>query len=40
MLRPLSDVLVLMPPLAISHEELEALLGIVSDSIRAVAEAL
>ncbi len=40
MLRPLSDVLVLMPPLAISHDELETLLDIVSDSIRAVAETL
>ena len=39
-LRPLSDVLVLMPPLAISEEELAALLGIVRASLCAVAEEL
>ena len=39
-LRPLSDVLVLMPPLAISEQELSLLLDIVQESIVAVAEAL
>ena len=33
--RPLSDVVVLMPPLSISEEELRSLVGIVSESIRA-----
>jgi adenosylmethionine-8-amino-7-oxononanoate aminotransferase len=33
--RPLSDVVVLMPPLSISEEELRSLVAIVSDSIRA-----
>lgn len=36
-LRPLSDVIVLMPPLAISEEELERLLRVVGDSIACVA---
>jgi adenosylmethionine---8-amino-7-oxononanoate aminotransferase len=39
-LRPLSDVLVLMPPLVISEQELSLLLDIVQKSIIAVAEAL
>ncbi len=37
MLRPLSDVIVLMPPLAISNDELETLLQVVQESILAVA---
>jgi len=37
-LRPLSDVLVLMPPLAISEQELDTLLDVVQASICAVAE--
>jgi adenosylmethionine-8-amino-7-oxononanoate aminotransferase len=37
-LRPLSDVLVLMPPLAISEQELTQLLDVVQASISAVAE--
>ncbi len=37
MLRPLSDVIVLMPPLAISSEELATLLRVVQESILAVA---
>ncbi|HEY7950265.1 MAG TPA: adenosylmethionine--8-amino-7-oxononanoate transaminase [Solirubrobacterales bacterium] len=34
-IRPLSDVVVLMPPLSISEEELRSLVAIVSESIRA-----
>jgi len=37
MLRPLSDVLVLMPPLSISADELATLLRVVQESITAVA---
>ena len=37
-LRPLSDVLVLMPPLSISEQELAVLLNVVQASILAVAE--
>jgi adenosylmethionine---8-amino-7-oxononanoate aminotransferase len=36
--RPLGDVVVLMPPLAISEAELERLVGIVADSVRAVTQ--
>jgi adenosylmethionine-8-amino-7-oxononanoate aminotransferase len=32
-MRPLSDVIVLMPPVAIDIELLEELLGIISDTI-------
>lgn len=39
-LRPLSNTLVLMPPLAISEQELSLLLDIVEEAIIAVAEAL
>jgi adenosylmethionine-8-amino-7-oxononanoate aminotransferase len=38
MTRPLGDVIVLMPPLSITDEELETLLDVVFDSIRAVTE--
>ncbi len=34
--RPLGDVVVLMPPLAIGDEDLETLCGVVSESVRAV----
>src|SRR4029079_8053298 len=34
--RPLGDVVVLMPPLAIGDEDLETLCGVVDESIRAV----
>lgn len=37
-IRPLGDVIVLMPPLAIADEELTLLLNVVFDSIRAVTE--
>jgi adenosylmethionine-8-amino-7-oxononanoate aminotransferase len=37
-LRPLSDVIVLMPPLAISERELAELLNVVEEAILAVAE--
>lgn len=40
MLRPLGDVLVIMPPLVISEQELTLLLEVVHDSILAVAEEL
>jgi adenosylmethionine-8-amino-7-oxononanoate aminotransferase len=39
-LRPLSDVIVLMPPLAISASELALLLDVVREAIIAVAEEL
>jgi adenosylmethionine-8-amino-7-oxononanoate aminotransferase len=39
MIRPLGDVIVLMPPLSIADEELTTLLNVVYDSIRAVTEA-
>jgi len=38
MIRPLGDVVVLMPPLTITDEELKVLLDVVYDSIRAVTE--
>ena len=38
MIRPLGDVIILMPPLAISDGELAALLDVVHDSIGAVTE--
>jgi adenosylmethionine-8-amino-7-oxononanoate aminotransferase len=38
MIRPLGDVIVLMPPLSITDEELKTLLDVVCDSIRAVTE--
>ncbi|HYJ77216.1 MAG TPA: adenosylmethionine--8-amino-7-oxononanoate transaminase [Actinomycetes bacterium] len=34
--RPLGDVVVLMPPLAVGDEDLETLCGVVSESVRAV----
>ena len=34
--RPLGDVVVLMPPLAISDDQVETLTGVVSDAVRAV----
>jgi adenosylmethionine-8-amino-7-oxononanoate aminotransferase len=34
--RPLGDVVVLMPPLAIGDDDLETLCGVVDESIRAV----
>ncbi len=37
-IRPLGDVIVLMPPLSISDEEMEKLLEITYDSIREVTE--
>lgn len=37
-IRPLGDTIVLMPPLSVTSEELEMLLDIVYDSIRAVTE--
>ncbi|HWO41507.1 MAG TPA: adenosylmethionine--8-amino-7-oxononanoate transaminase [Candidatus Eisenbacteria bacterium] len=37
-IRPLGDVIVLMPPLTIGEEELERLLDVTRDSIRAVTE--
>lgn len=39
-IRPLSDVVILMPPLAITEEELAFLLDVVYDSINAVAKEL
>jgi adenosylmethionine-8-amino-7-oxononanoate aminotransferase len=33
--RPLSDVIVLMPPLSISEDEIQSLVGITADSIEA-----
>jgi adenosylmethionine-8-amino-7-oxononanoate aminotransferase len=38
MIRPLGDVIILMPPLSITDEELKSLLDAVGDSIRAVTE--
>ena len=38
MIRPLGDVIVLMPPLSITEEVLKTLLDVVGDSIRAVTE--
>jgi adenosylmethionine-8-amino-7-oxononanoate aminotransferase len=38
MIRPLGDVIILMPPLSITDEELAMLLDVVYDSIRAVTE--
>jgi adenosylmethionine---8-amino-7-oxononanoate aminotransferase len=40
MLRPLSDVLVIMPPLVISEQELAVILDVVRDAILVVAEEL
>ncbi|HWP60187.1 MAG TPA: adenosylmethionine--8-amino-7-oxononanoate transaminase [Candidatus Acidoferrales bacterium] len=37
-IRPLGDIIVLMPPLAIEDDELETLLDVTRDSIRAVTE--
>ncbi len=39
-IRPLSDVVVLMPPLSISEEELRSLVEITADSIRAASAAI
>jgi adenosylmethionine-8-amino-7-oxononanoate aminotransferase len=36
--RPLGDVVVLMPPLAIGDDELDVLTGTVADAIRAVVQ--
>lgn len=38
MIRPLGDIIILMPPLTISDDELKMLLDVVYDSIRAVTE--
>jgi adenosylmethionine-8-amino-7-oxononanoate aminotransferase len=38
LIRPLGDVIILMPPLTITGQELSALLDVVHDSIRAVTE--
>ena len=38
MIRPLGDVIILMPPLSVTDEELAALLDVVYDCIRAVTE--
>jgi adenosylmethionine---8-amino-7-oxononanoate aminotransferase len=38
MVRPLGDIIILMPPLSISDDELAALLNVVYDSIRTVTE--
>jgi adenosylmethionine-8-amino-7-oxononanoate aminotransferase len=40
LVRPLGDVVVLMPPLAISEEELETLLDITAESITAALASL
>jgi adenosylmethionine-8-amino-7-oxononanoate aminotransferase len=40
LIRPLGDVIILMPPLTITTDELSALLDVVYDSIRAVTEGL
>ena len=37
-IRPLGDVIVLMPPLSISHEEIDKLCDVVYDSIRFITE--
>lgn len=39
MLRPLGDVIVLMPPLSIGESELDTLLGVTMESIREIVEA-
>jgi adenosylmethionine-8-amino-7-oxononanoate aminotransferase len=38
LIRPLGDIIILMPPLTITSAELSALLDVVYDSIRAVTE--
>ncbi len=38
LIRPLGDIIILMPPLTITDEELAALLDVVHDSIRTVTE--
>jgi adenosylmethionine-8-amino-7-oxononanoate aminotransferase len=38
MIRPLGDIIVLMPPLSITHEELATLLDVVRDAIITVTE--
>jgi adenosylmethionine-8-amino-7-oxononanoate aminotransferase len=38
MIRPLGDVIILMPPLSIADDELKFLLDVVCDSIRAITE--
>ena len=38
LIRPLGDIIILMPPLTITNEELAALLDVVHDSIRTVTE--
>jgi len=37
-IRPLGDVVVLMPPLAVSREEIDTLCAVVYESVRAVTE--
>ena len=37
-IRPLGDVVVLMPPLGIADDELDELVGIVDESIREVVQ--
>ncbi|MBI5443937.1 MAG: adenosylmethionine--8-amino-7-oxononanoate transaminase [Deltaproteobacteria bacterium] len=39
-IRPLGDVIVLMPPLAVSEEELDLLVRVTAESIRAAAESI
>jgi adenosylmethionine-8-amino-7-oxononanoate aminotransferase len=36
LLRPLGDVVVLMPPLGITDDELDELVGVVDESVREV----
>jgi adenosylmethionine-8-amino-7-oxononanoate aminotransferase len=38
MIRPLGDIIILMPPLSITNDELAALLGVVYDSILTVTD--
>jgi adenosylmethionine-8-amino-7-oxononanoate aminotransferase len=38
LIRPLGDIIILMPPLTITSEELSALLDVVYDAICAVTE--
>ena len=39
-IRPLGDVVVLMPPLSISHEDLRRLVGITAEAIGAATDAV
>ncbi|MEX0804016.1 MAG: adenosylmethionine--8-amino-7-oxononanoate transaminase, partial [Candidatus Binatia bacterium] len=38
MIRPLGDIIILMPPLSITQDELQLLLDVVRESIQAVTE--